>query len=107
MVSHHITPSTKPEFRSWRRFHGVEVTDFGLTQRVGGLTSAKLGWRRIRCFPAAVCACADRPRRWTNAGPNGGPRAPAKRRPETPERVAWRAADTGSDGWRAEIPQAN
>src|SRR6266513_3128850 len=67
---------------------------FGLRLRVRYATSAKLGGRKLRRFPAAGCVAAGRPRKRTNAGPSGGRRGRAERHTGTPGRAVWPAGDS-------------
>src|SRR5712664_2650510 len=99
--------SVNPEFRSWRRFHGDLVIDFGLRLRFVDSTSAKLGDRKLRRFPAVGCVAAGRPTKWTNAGPSGGPLGPVEHRRGKPGRAVWRAGDNWGSGRRAEILRAD
>src|SRR6267378_236460 len=97
----------QPEFRSGIEFYGDSLNVFGLRLRVQDATSAKLGFCKLRRFPAVGCAAAGRPRKWTDAGPSGGRLGRVERRKGKSGCAVWRAGDSWGSGRRAEILRAD
>src|SRR6266478_68121 len=98
---------TKPEFRSWRRFHRDSLIDFGFRLRVQDATSAKLEHHRLRRFPATGCVAATHPRKRTDARPSGGQRGRVEHRKGKLACAAWPVGDRCGGHWRAGILRAD